>query len=710
MKGWEEMGNATLGTTVIPGACPHDCPDRCAWLVTVEGNRAVKLAGDPDHPFTRGTLCAKVNHYLDRVYSPDRVLHPLRRTGAKGAGAFERVSWDDALHEIATRLRQVIARYGPTAILPYSFSGTQGQLQSDTMSGRFFSRLGATRLERTVCGSTGSAGVEATIGTTMGMLPEDLALSRLILLWGTNTIVTNLHLWPIIRQAQAAGARVVVVDPLTTRTAAAADWHVRPMPGTDAALALGMMAVIVAEGLHDAAYVTEHTLGFDALKDRLAEYRPERAAALTGLATEEIIRLARAYATTRPAAIRVLIGMEHHATAEMSFRAISCLPALIGAWRERGGGLLHHTMALHGQALNGRALRMPELAAPGTRAVNMMRLGQALTDPTLDPPIGALFVYNSNPATTTPNQNLVLRGLRRDDLFTVVHEQFLTDTARYADYVLPSTTEVEHWDLFTSWGHTYVTLNRPAIAPLGEAISPTELFRRLAARMGLDEPYLRESDEDLIKTALRSDHPYLRGVDFERLLATGWAPLDLPQDWLPYATGQFPTPSGKCEFSSAALAARGIDPLPTYLPADESPAGDLERAARYPLTLLTPKSALHFLNSSYGNSPRHLAAERAPCLDIHPADAAPRGIAAGERVRVWNDRGAVELPARVGDRVRPGVVAMPSGWWASLSPGGSSANALTPDGMTLWGGGGDFHDALVEVERVSGAAPAPEPE
>jgi anaerobic selenocysteine-containing dehydrogenase len=568
------------------------------------------------------------------------------------------------------------------------------------MSGRFFNRLGATRLERAICGSTGGAGIEATMGTTVGMLPEDMAHSRFIILWGTNTIVTNLHLWPFIRQARDHGARVVVIDPLKTRTTAAADWHVRPLPGTDAALALAMMGVIVAERLYDASYVTQHTLGFEELTRRLDDYTPERAAALTGLDAEEIVELARAYATTRPAAIRLLIGMEHHATAEMSFRAISCLPALVGAWRERGGGLLHHTMDFHGQALNGRAVKMPELANHAIRTVNMVQLGQALTDPALDPPIRALVVWSSNPATTTPNQNLVLQGLRRDDLFTVVHEQFLTDTARYADYVLPSTTELEHWDLFGSWGHTYVTLNRPAIPPRGEALSPSELFRRLAARMGLDDSYLQTSDEAMIRAALASDHPHLRDVDFERLFAIGWAPLNLPDPWLPYAEGGFPTPSGKCELSAPGLAERGFDPLPAYLPARESPHGDPALAARYPLILLTPKSALHFLNSSYAEAPFALRAERQPCLDIHPEDAISRGIADGDWVRVVNDRGVVELVARVGDRVRAGVVAMPSGWWASRSSGGSSANALTPDGLSLWGGGGDFHDTLVQVEEA----------
>jgi anaerobic selenocysteine-containing dehydrogenase len=694
---------------MIPGACPHDCPDRCTWLVTVDGDRAVSLVGDPNHPFTHGTLCAKVNHYLDRVYSPDRVLHPLRRTGAKGSGAFEQVSWDEALDDIASRLQQIIATQGPAAILPYSFSGTQGQIQSNAMSGRFFNRLGATRLDRGVCGNAGGAGVQATIGSTIGMLPEDLARSRFILLWGTNTIVTNLHLWPFICQAQESGAQVVVIDPLKTRTASAADWHVRPLPGTDAALALGMMSVIVAEQLYDADYVAAHTVGFDALKVRLAEYPPERVAALTGLEAEVIIRLARSYATTRPAAIRLLIGMEHHSAGEMSFRAISCLPALVGSWRERGGGLLHHTMALHGQALNGAGVRMPDLEDTSIRSVNMVQLGKALTDPALDPPIQALFVYSSNPATTAPNQNLVLQGLRRDDLFTVVHEHFMTDTARHADYVLPSTMEVEHWDLFSSWGHTYVTLNQPAIPPQGEALPPTELFRRLAARMGLDEPYLQESDESMIRTALTSEHPYLRGIDFEVLHTRGWAPLNLPAEWLPYAEGEFPTPSGKCEFYSDTLAKQGLDPLPTHLPADERPTENPKRAEQYPLMLLTSKSALHFLNSSYANSPRHLRAERAPQLDIHLIDATARGIVDGESVRIHNERGAVEIKVRVGDRVRPGVVAMPSGWWASLSPGGVSANALTADGLSLWAGGGDFHDTYVEVEKVCSAAPMTHP-
>jgi anaerobic selenocysteine-containing dehydrogenase len=687
--------------SIIRGACPHDCPDTCAWQVTVENGVAIKLVGDPEHPFTHGGLCAKVNHYLDRIYSAERVLYPMRRVGPKGTGAFERVSWDAALDDIVARLQQIIVSDGPTAILPYSYMGTQGFIQNGVMDRRFFARLGATRLEREICGSTGGSGVGMTNGNDQGMLPIDVIHSRFIILWGTNTVVTNLHLWPFIRQAQANGATVVVIDPLKTRTAAAADWHIRPLPGTDAALALGMMHVIVAEGLYDAAYVEQYTIGFDQLRERLADYPPARAAELTGLAADEIVRLACTYATTPPATIGTLIGMEHHANGAMIFRTITCLPALIGAYRNRGGGKIGSPYSFHWQAINADALFGPVPEDAHIRSINMVQLGRALNDQSLAPPIRALLVYNSNPAAIAPSQQLVLRGLRRENLFTVVHEHFLTDTAAYADYVLPATTQVEHFDLMWSWGHTNIALNQPAIAPVGEAVPNSELFRRLATRMGFDEPAFRESDEAMIHAALDSDHPYLRGITFERLARDGWAPLSIPEDWRPFAAGGFPTPSGKCEFYAESLMTQGIDPLPTYTPARESPAGDPALAARYPLALMTAKSALHFLNSSYANLPRHLDAEREPLLDMHPDDGAARGIADGDRVQIYNDRGSVELRVRLGDRVRPGLVAMPSGWWASRSPGGASANTLTADGLSDAGGGGDFHDTLVEVARCN---------
>ena len=695
------MMKQTSTRRVVRGACPHDCPDTCAWDVTVDDGIAVELVGDKDHRFTQGGLCAKVNRYLeDRVYSPKRLRYPMRRVDKKGRGRFERVSWDEALDDVAAKIMRIIEEDGPTAVLPYSYMGTQGMIQGASLDRRFFARLGATRLERKICGSAGGSGVTATLGTSTGILPEDVVHSRFIVLWGTNTVVTNLHLWPFINRAKKNGAVVVVIDPMETRTAARADWHVRPLPGTDAALALGMMHVIVEEGWHDAEYVDRYTLGFDRLRDRIAGFTPERAAEITGLVPREIIELARAYATTRPATIRTLVGMEHHANGAMTLRTIACLPALVGAWRDRGGGLLHMTASLFFEALNHEAVDMPELEDPTIRSVNMVQLGRALTDPTLDPPIRVLIVYNSNPAVIAPNQNLVLAGLGRDDLFTVVLEQFVTDTALYADYVFPATTQVEHLDLLWSWGQTYLSLNQPAIKPVGEAVSNTEFFRRLAARMDLNEPYLHESDEDMIRAALASNHPYLQGITFDRLLEEGWAPLNLPQDWRPFAKGDFPTPSGKCEFYAERLIIEGLDPLPAYVRPQESPAGDPGLAGRYPLSLLTPKSTLHFLNSSYANIPRHLKAEREPRLEIHPDDATSRGIEDGDLVRVRNDRGRVHVRANVGSRIRPGVVLLSSGWWASLSPGGSSANALTADGLSELGGGGDFHDTLVEVEKL----------
>lgn len=688
---------------LVRGACPHDCPDTCAWSVRVEDGRAVGLLPDRDHPFTAGGLCAKVNHYVeDRTYSPDRVLHPLRRVGPKGSGRFQPVSWEEALGSIAGTLRRVVAEHGSEAVLPYSYMGTQGMVQGMSMDRRFFSCLGATRLERTVCGDNAQAGYTATIGTDAGVDPESIVHSRFILLWGTNTVTTNLHLWPFVQRARQAGARVVVIDPVRTRTARAADEHIAPMPGTDAALALGMMRVIVDEDLLDHDYVERYTLGFDRLVDRLGDYPVDRVAAITGLSEEAVVDLARCYATTRPATIRTVVGMDHRRNAAMTFRTITCLPALVGAWRDRGGGMIGMVGRHLRTALPMHRLWLPELEDDTRRTVNMTQLGRVLTDPALDPPVKALVVYNSNPAAITAQQNLVLEGLAREDLFTVVLEHFLTDTARHADYVLPATTQLEHLDLMYSWGQMYLSLNRPAIAPVGEALPNTEIFRRLAAAMGLDRPELRHSDEQIVRDVLDTDHPWLAGVTFESLCDTGWVKLAVPEDWRPYAQGGFPTASGKCELYSAALVAAGIDPLPSYEPPPESAQGDPARAARFPLALVNSKSALHFLNSSYSGVPRHLRAEREPFVDINPADAAPRGIADGDLVRVHNDRGELSIRARVGEGVRTGVVAVPAGWWASRSPSGRTGNALTRDGVAPWGRGGDFLDTLVEVEALAG--------
>jgi anaerobic selenocysteine-containing dehydrogenase len=680
---------------VVRGACPHDCPDTCSWHVTVEEGRATKLVGDPDHPFTHGGLCAKVNSFLeDRTYNPDRLLYPMRRTGPKGAGEFARCTWQEAIAGIAGRLREVIAQHGAEAVLPYSYIGTQGMVQGMAMHQRFFTHLGAARLERTVCGDNGSAGLTASLGTSAGIDPELIEHARLIILWGTNTVITNLHLWPFVQRARKAGARVVVIDPVRTRTAQAADVHLAPRPGTDAALALGLMHVMLAEGLEDRDYVARHTVGVEELRERAADYPPERVAAITGLEAEQIVALARDYATTRPAVIRTLVGMEHRRNGAMTFRAISCLPALTGAWRDLGGGLVGMT----GPRLATK-VRMERLAPPDadTREVNMLEIGRALTE--LEPPVHALVVYSGNPTAQAPNQNAVLAGLAREDLFVVVHEHFMTDAALYADYLLPATTQVEQLDLMYSWGHLYLALNQPAIEPRGEAVSNSELFRRLAAALGLDHPDLRESDEEIIRSLLDNGD---ERFSYEHLLEAGWAKVPMPDR--PFADGGFPTPSGCCELYAADLVEQGLDPLPAY----EAVQGK----GTFPLALVAAKGELHFLNSSYGGVARHLRAAGEPLLELSEADAAARGIADGDPVRIFNALGEVLARARLGDRVRPGVVAMPSGWWASRSPGGRSVNAVTSDGVAPWGRGGDFHDTWVEVARVTppanGARPAAE--
>jgi anaerobic selenocysteine-containing dehydrogenase len=685
--------------TVVRGACHHDCPDGCSWLTTVENGRVVRFEGDPEHPFTRGRLCARMSGYPDDVvFSPDRILHPLRRTGKKGEGHFERVSWEEALGDVAARLQKIVAEHGPTAVLPYSYAGTEGYIQGRSLADRFFVRMGASRLQRDVCGSAAHSGLTSTLGTSTGILPGDLAHSRFILVWGANPAVSNEHGWDFVLEAKRKGARVVVVDPLRSRTAEQADAHLRPLPGTDAALALGMMHVIVGGGLHDADYVSRHTVGFDALVARLREYPPDRVAALTGLRPGEIVDLARAYAKTRPAAIRLMIGMEHHGNGANTFRTLACLPALVGAWRERGGGIVEFTGELFDGVLNERAWGVGRAEDPKIRSFNMVRIGKALTDARLDPPLRALVVYNSNPATIAPNQNLVLEGLRREDLFTVVVEQQITDTARHADYVFPATTELEHLDLFTSWGQEYLSLNLPALPPRGEARTNTEFFRGLARRLRYTEPWLYESDEEMVKGLLDSHHPYLGGVTYAQLRERGWVRLALPDPWLPFASGSFKTPSGKCELYSQALADQGLDPLPAYVPVTEDRPARGE--GRHPLALLTSKSTRHFNNSSHAGEARQRKAEGEPRLQMHAQDAEARQIRDGDTVRVFNHRGSMTLRAEVQDGTRLGVVSLPQGFWASLLPGGSSANALTPDGLSDQGGGGDFHDARVEVERT----------
>ena len=681
--------------TVHKVVCPHDCPDTCVMTITVEGDRAVALGGDPEHRFTQGFLCAKVNRYLERVYSPDRILHPLKRVGRKGEGRFERITWDEALDTVAARFREVIDAHGPQAILPYSYAGNMGLLSYASMDRRFFHALGASLLARTICASAGGAGLKATVGKSIGFDPEAIVHARLIVAWGANIVSSNVHLWPFIEEARRRGATLVTVDPYRSRTAEKSDRHLALLPGTDAALALGVLHVVFRDGREDRDYLEKHTVGGEALRERAREWTPAQTAETTGLTVEEVEWFARAYATTRPSAIRINYGLNRHAGGGMAVRTIACLPAVTGAWRDVGGGVLLSTSGTF--PTNNAALERPDLIAPGTRTLNMSQLGRILTDPELAPPVKALFVYNANPAAVAPEQERVRDGFAREDLFTVVHELFPTDTVDFADVVLPATTALEHYDIHKAYGHLYLSLSKPAIAPLGEALPNTEVFRRLAARMGLDHPSLRESDEDMARQAMHWDHPSLADLSFERLDREGSVRLSVPDPHAPFAEGGFPTPSGKCELLAPSLAVMGLDPLAGYVPPRESVATAPELARKYPLAFISPP-AHHFLNSTFSAQPVFVRREGEPSLTLHPRDAAARGIAEGQMVRAFNDRGSFLARAHVSDAARPGLVVGLSIWWAKMCPGGRNANAVTSQELTDMGEGATFYDVLVEVQ------------
>ena len=684
---------------VVRGACPHDCPDTCATLVTVQDGRATRIQGDPEHPFTQGFLCAKVNRYLERTYHPDRLTTPLRRVGRKGEGRFAPVSWDEALGEIAERLG-AIARSadGPQAVLPYSYAGTMGLVQGSSMDRRFFHLLGASKLDRTICSMAGTVGLRMTVGANLGADAEGIPESDLVILWGTNTLTSNPHLWPFVLKARERGAPVLCIDPVKTRTAEQCDEWLPIRPGTDAALALGMMHVVFAEGLEDRDYLERHTLGHAELRARAAEWTPARACDVTGLPTERIVELGRQYGRAKAAFIRANYGLQRHYGGGMAVRTIACLPAITGHWRRAGGGVQLSTS--YGFRYNTAALERPDLSPP-VRTINMIRLGEALTKPDAGvggPPVKALVVYNSNPAAVAPDLRAVRRGLAREDLFTVVLEHFQTDTADWADLVLPATTQLEHWDVHLAYGHYYASLNRPAIAPLGEAKPNSEIFRLLAARMGMDHPALKDDDLTLIRQALDSPHERHRGVTLERLLEHGWVRLDVPRPFLPYADGQFLTPSGKCELVSARMAELGFDALPTYTPPRELPETAPELAARYPLSLISSPRH-YFLNSTFVNV-ASLRKDAEPECVMHPADAERRALSDGARVVVHNDRGEFVAALRVQPTVREGVVWAPSIWWSKLTADGHNANDTTSQGVTDLGGGPVFYDNLVEVSAA----------
>ncbi len=669
--------------------CALDCPDCCSLQVTVENGRGTRLRGDPAHPVTRGFLCGKVAQYLEREYSPARLLYPQRRIGAKGEGRFERISWDQALDTVAERLQSIAAEFGPEAVLPYSYAGTMGMLNGSGMDRRFFHRLGASRLDRTICSTAGMAGMTEALGIRYSTEPEQFRHSRLILAWGANILGTNVHLWPFVMEARRQGARLYTIDPHRNRTGSTADRHFFINPGSDAALALAMMHVIIFEDLYDADYVARYTSGFDGLRERVREWTPQRAAELTGIGAGEIAALAREYATIRPAAIRLNYGLQRSERGAMAVRTIALLPALTGSWREVGGGAqLSTSQAFH---FNRAALERADLQQRAlgreARLINMSQLGQALT--TLDdPPVKAMVVYNSNPAAIAPNQNAVLAGMRRDDLFTVVLEQFQNDTADYADILLPATTFLEHTDLYLAYGHYYLQLARPALPAPGEARSNVEVFRLLARRMGFDDSCFGDSEEDMIRALLDTPHPFLEGITLEQLDRERSVRLRIPEPFQPFAAGGFGTPDGKCHFRADTL---------DYTPPVESRHGDSGLRRKYPLELVSPKND-NSMNSTFGH--RDAVDLETATVHLHARDAEARGIRPADQVRVFNERGSCILIARVGDTVRPGVACAPSVRWGKRAPGKRNVNALTSERLTDAGGGPAFYSCLVEIERI----------
>jgi anaerobic selenocysteine-containing dehydrogenase len=672
--------------------CALDCPDACALLVTVQDGKATRLRGDPAHAVTRGFLCAKVARYLERVYHPDRLLFPQRRVGTKGEGRFERISWDQALDEIAQHLSAVAREFGPEAVLPYSYAGTMGLLNNCTMDRRFFHRFGASRLDRTICSSAGIAGTTETLGFRYGTEPEQYPHSKLIIAWGANILGTTVHYWPFITEARRNGAKFYVIDPYKNRTGRLADRHYFINPGSDLALAFGLLHVIFGENLEDREYLTQHTTGLESLEDRAKAYPPERVEALTGISREDIVSLAREYAETRPAVIRLGLGVQRSDRGAAAVRVIAMLPAVTGSWREVGGGFTLSTS--HAHQVNRAALERADLQKLSplgreARIVNMSTLGSALTE--LDnPPVKAMVVYNSNPAAIVPDQNRLRRGLRREDLFTVVLEQFQTDTADFADILLPATTFLEHTDLYYAYGHYHIQMARPAVAPPGECKSNVEVFRLLAQRMGFNEPCFAESEEQMIASALDSGHPFLNGITVDRLDREHSVRLNVAapgEPFLPFANGGFGTASGKCNLDVSAL---------DYAPPVESRLGSTELRARFPIELISPKND-DSMNSTFGNRPAQ--DDETALLYMHSDDAGSRGIRTGDLIRVWNDRGSVLLSAAVNGAVPRGVASSPSSRWPKLAPDGKNVNMLTSERLTDAGGGPTLYSCLVEVAK-----------
>ncbi|HJV72940.1 MAG TPA: molybdopterin oxidoreductase family protein [Noviherbaspirillum sp.] len=690
-----------MTTSTIRATCPHDCPDTCALLVSVQDGVATQVRGDPDHPTTAGVLCTKVARYTERTYHKDRLLTPMKRIGKKGEGRFASISWDEALDTIATRLKEIASR-DPQAIVPYSYAGTMGLVQGESMAARFFHKLGASLLDRTICAAAGGIGYKYTIGARIGTDIEQFQNASLILIWGGNPIASNLHFWTRAQEAKRRGAKLIAIDPYRSLTAEKCHQHIALLPGTDAALALGMMHVLIAENLLDEDYISQHTLGFDRLKERVSEWTPQRVAKTCGITADEVVQLAREYGAAAKrgdaVAIRLNYGMQRVHGGGMAVRTIACLPALVGAWRHAAGGIQLSSSDTFPKNID--ALQRPDLLARQVRTINMSTIGEDLlrqASPEFGPKIEALIVYNSNPVAVAPHSSQVAQGFARDDLFTVVLEHFQTDTADYADLLLPATTQLEHVDIHAAYGHLYMMANNAAIAPLGEAKPNTEIFRSLAERMGFDEPCFRDSDDAIAAQAFRQEDARAIHFDWDSLKQKGWQKLNVAE--APFAFGGFPTPSGKCEFYSERMLIDGLDPLPTYIPPYESVASNPQLAKTYPLSMISPP-ARNFLNSTFVNVKSLRDTEGEPHLDIHPLDAAQRGIEDGCQVRIYNQRGSFIAKARVTDKARQGLVVGLSVWWKKLTADGKNANEVTSQRLTDMGNAPTFYDVLVQVEKV----------
>ena len=692
-------------TTTIRATCPHDCPDTCAMLVTVKDGVAIEVKGDPDHPNTAGALCTKVSRYVERTYHAERLLFPQKRVGSKGEGKFIRISWDEALDIIAAKLKP-IAEQDPLAILPYSYAGTMGLVQGESMSMRFFNKIGASDLDRTICASAGSVGYQYTIGAKIGTDTEQFEHAKLIIIWGSNPIASNLHFWMKVQEAKRRGATIIAIDPYRSLTAEKCHQHIALLPGTDTALALGLMHVLIRDDYLDHDYIKNYTLGFEKLAERLKIWTPEHTAKICGIAPEVVEQLAQLYGKTalqgEAVAIRLSYGLQRTHGGGMAVRNAACLPALVGAWRQPAGGILLSSGDSFPKRLD--RLQRPDLRSPSNsqkqRLINMSTIGDDLLKPAskeFGPAIQALFVYNSNPVAVAPESIKVARGFAREDLFTVVLEHFQTDTADYADILLPATTQLEHTDIHATYGHLYMMANNPAIQPLGESKPNTEIFRLLAARMGFNDPCFSETDDEIAAQAFDSTNQRAIHFDWASLKKTGWQKLNMPL--APFVQGGFPTASGKCEFFSAKMQADGLDPLPAYIPPYESAQSAPQLAQVYPLAMISPP-ARNFLNSTFVNVMSLRDTEGEPYLDIHPQDAHARGILNGDMVRTFNDRGSMIMKARVTDKTRAGLVVGLSIWWKKYAGDGKNANELTSQRLTDMGRAATFYDVLVQVEKA----------